>query len=65
MDEPERWTKINEVKNCGLTQKNGQVESVYSERVKLLAEQLIAKLQTDADAALKRIKARRSGGSEF
>lgn len=65
MDEPERWTKINEAKNCGLTQKNGQVENVYSERVKSLTEQIITELNTNADATLKRIKARISGGSEF
>lgn len=57
--------KLMRLKIVASLKKNGQVENVFSERVKSLTEQIITELNTNADATLKRIKARISGGSEF
>jgi hypothetical protein len=57
--------KLMRLKIVASLKKNGQVENVYSERVKSLTEQIITELNTNADATLKRIKARISGGSKF
>jgi hypothetical protein len=57
--------KLVRLKIVAELKKNGQIENVYSERVKSSAEQITTYFRTEADAALERIKARRASGSEF
>jgi hypothetical protein len=57
--------KLVRLKIVAALKQNGQVENVYSERVKSSAEQITTHFSTKADAALERIKARRASGFEF
>ena len=65
------WMNLNEgqkllrLKIVMALKKNGQVENVYSEKVKSSAEQITTHFKTAADAALERIKARRASGADF
>jgi hypothetical protein len=50
--------KLIRLKVAAKLRKNGEVETVYSEKVRFLARQLIADLDKKADAARKRLAGR-------
>jgi hypothetical protein len=54
-DDGDKWRRLRIVANLA---KEGEDESVYSERVKLWSTRLIATLEVESDAARKRLASR-------